>query len=97
MAESQEPYNVVLEIGEENGVKTVSNNVVIGQNDIDVYYGCKEPVNSQGDMGFNPTPGFPDIYKEGYKGNHVGAYFGVGDLSSGCSQTQIQPRSVTFS
>ena len=91
MAESNEPYNVVLEIGELDGTKNISNNVIIGYNDIDVYHGCTEPANSSGDMGFNPTNAFPDIYKEGYSGAYIGYYWGVGDTALGCSQTQIQP------
>ena len=92
MAESIEPYHVVLEIAEEIGTRNVSNNVVIGQQQVDVYNGCAEPVNDQGDRGFNPTINDPGIRVVGYSGNYIGYYFAVGDMSLGCSQFQIQPQ-----
>ena len=92
MAESIEPYHVVLEIAEEIGTRNVSNSVVIGQQQVEVYTGCAEPVNDQGDRGFNPTINDPGIRVVGYSGNYIGYYFGVGDMSLGCSQFQIQPQ-----
>ncbi len=88
MSESNLAYSTILEIGEVSGVKTVSNNVQIGEDRTRVYNGCKP--TTQPDQMYNPTDDNPDVRVVGYSGSYVGYWFGIGSLSSGCSQTQIQ-------
>jgi len=88
MSESNLAYSTVLEIGEVSGQKNVSNNIQIGEETTQVYGGCKE--STKPDQMFNPNSNEPNVRVVGYSGNYIGYWTGIGSLSSGCSQTQIQ-------